>query len=191
MTSQVAPTPERHVLDYEIADTVDADTPQAMKALGDTTRISILGLLLERAATTSHLADALDKPKGTVGYHLKVLEDAGLIRIVRTRKVRAMTEKYYGRVGRTIVYGHLPEKGDPFFMITQAIRDARIVEGEPLPMVTLRRARIPADRALEFSRRVIEIAEDFTELPQAGDTVYAFLAGVFPTDLPTLSGDEE
>ena len=39
-------------------------------------------------------------PKGTVGHHLKVLEKAGLIRVVRTRQVRALTEKYYGRVAR-------------------------------------------------------------------------------------------
>ena len=39
-------------------------------------------------------------PKGTVGHHLKVLETAGLVRVVRTRQVRALTEKYYGRVAR-------------------------------------------------------------------------------------------
>ena len=101
------PDPESadaHVLDYEIDDYVTADRPEQLKALGDPTRITILTLLLERSATTTHLAEALGKPKGTVGYHLKVLESAGLIRIVRTRPVRAMTEKYYGRTGRTIVY---------------------------------------------------------------------------------------
>ena len=46
---------------------------------------------------------ALDTPKGTVGHHLKVLEKAGLVRVVRTRKVRALTEKYYGRVARLFV----------------------------------------------------------------------------------------
>jgi DNA-binding transcriptional ArsR family regulator len=46
---------------------------------------------------------ALATPKGTVGHHLKTLERAGLIRVVRTRKVRALTEKYYGRVARLFV----------------------------------------------------------------------------------------
>lgn len=45
----------------------------------------------------------LATPKGTVGHHLKTLERAGLIRVVRTRKVRALTEKYYGRVARLFV----------------------------------------------------------------------------------------
>jgi hypothetical protein len=32
-----------------------------------------------------------------------VLENAGLVRVVRTRKVRALTEMYYGRVARLFV----------------------------------------------------------------------------------------
>jgi hypothetical protein len=35
-----------------------------------------------------------------VSHHLKVLEGAGLIHVVRTRKVRALTESIYGRVAR-------------------------------------------------------------------------------------------
>ena len=81
------PTDEQHLLDYEIDDFVTADQPGQLKALGAPTRMAILTLLLERAATTTHLAEALGKPKGTVGYHLKVLEGAGLIRVVRTRQV--------------------------------------------------------------------------------------------------------
>ena len=60
-------------------------------------------MLRERAASTSELAAVLETPKGTVGHHIKVLETAGLIRVVRTRKVRALTEKYYGRVARLFV----------------------------------------------------------------------------------------
>ena len=60
-------------------------------------------LLRERAASTTELATVLETPKGTVGHHLKVLESAGLIRVVRTRQVRALTEKFYGRVARLFV----------------------------------------------------------------------------------------
>lgn len=60
-------------------------------------------LLRERAASTTELAAALAMPKGTVGHHVKVLERAGLIRVVATRKVRAVTERYYGRVARLFV----------------------------------------------------------------------------------------
>lgn len=79
------------------------EQPHQLRALAGDLRARIVLLLRERAASTSELARALSTPKGTVGHHLKVLENAGLIRVVRTRKVRALTEKYYGRVARLFV----------------------------------------------------------------------------------------
>lgn len=79
------------------------EDPRQLRALGDALRARIVSLLRERAASTTELATALETPKGTVGHHLKVLESAGLVRVVRTRKVRALTEKYYGRVARLFV----------------------------------------------------------------------------------------
>jgi len=79
------------------------EAPNQLRALADPLRARIATLLRERAASTTELAVALETPKGTVGHHLKVLERAGLVRVVRTRKVRALTEKYYGRVARLFV----------------------------------------------------------------------------------------
>ena len=60
-------------------------------------------LLRERAQSTTELAGQVGLARGTVSHHLKVLESAGLIRVVRTRKVRALTESIYGRVARLYV----------------------------------------------------------------------------------------
>jgi DNA-binding transcriptional ArsR family regulator len=187
--SQAPPTaraPDRHILDYELDDIAHADTPDAMKALANATRTTILHLLLERAATTSQLAEVLEKPKGTVGYHLNVLADVGLVRVVRTRQVRAMTEKYYGRTGRTIVFGGPYNDGDPFFMLHAAISEAVIEEGEPLPMFTLRHARIPVEVAVEFSERILEVVEEFIDLPRSGNRVFGLVAGIYPSSLPAM-----
>jgi DNA-binding transcriptional ArsR family regulator len=176
--------------DYELEDLVVAERPEALKALGDRTRTMILSLLMERAATTTHLARALDKPKGTVGYHLKVLEDAGLVRVVRTRRVRAMIEKYYGRTGRTIVYGGQGNDPKPR-MLQEAIDEARAgAADDPLPLFTIRRARIPQERAAEFADRLVELAVEFTEVPRGGNTVFGLVAGVYPTDHPVLDPDD-
>ena len=182
---------DAHTLDYDLEDVVYVETKAQLKAVADDTRSDILNLLLEKAATVSQLADALQKPKGTVGYHAKVLEDAGLIRVVRTAKVRAMTEKYYGRTGRTVVFQADPRPGDKTWFVTDALRGMRVLDHEPLPMFTSRAARIPAEHALEFSERVMELAEEFISLPRSGDTVYGFLAGVYPTDHPAFSDGED
>src|ERR671910_136439 len=86
--------------EYSMQDVLELRTEEELRAVADGTRRSILRLLRERAASTTELAEALDQPKGTVAHHVKVLEDNGLIRVVHTRKVRAMTEKYYGRIAR-------------------------------------------------------------------------------------------
>lgn len=179
-----------HSLDYDLDEVVYVEDAAAMKAVADDTRMDILNLLLERAATVSQLADALGKPKGTVGYHAKILEDVGLIRVVRTAKVRAMTEKYYGRVGRTIQFRGSPRPDDPHWFVNDALRSMVAVDGDPLPMFTSRVARIPIERAVEFSERILELSEEFIDLPRSGETVFGFLAGVFPTNHPMLSDEE-
>ncbi len=89
--------------DYELDDLLIVEEAHQLRALANDVRARIVSLLRERAASTTELAAALEMPKGTVGHHLKVLESAELIRVVRTRKVRAVTEKYYGRVARLFV----------------------------------------------------------------------------------------
>ncbi len=178
-----------HVVDYDMDEYVRADSPEQLRALGNVTREEILSLLSERAATTSQLAVALGKPKGSVGYHVKVLEQAGFVHVVRTNKVRAMTEKYYGRTARTIIFGKAGGN-DPFFMLDDVRREGVAVEGEPLPMFTMRRARISEERAVEFTERLLELAGEFIDLPREGDRMFGLVAGVYPTNLPSLGDDE-
>ena len=89
--------------DYEADDVMVLREPAQLRAIADELRGRIVALLRERAASTTELAAVLKLPKGTVGHHLKVLERAGLIRVVRTRQVRAMTERFYGRTARLFV----------------------------------------------------------------------------------------
>ena len=175
-----------HVVDYELDEFVRVETRDQLRALGNETREQILTLLSERAATTSQLAESLSKPKGSVGYHLKVLEQAGLVRVVRTNQVRAVMEKYYGRTARTVVFGSEVDDADPLFMLEKARREAAVVAGEPLPTFTMRRARITEEQAVEYAQRLTALAEEFLDLPRDGDRVYGLIAGIYPTDLPAL-----
>jgi DNA-binding transcriptional ArsR family regulator len=196
---------ERKRLDYELDDILEVRRPDQFRAVGDPTRQKIISLLSERAATTSQLAKALGQPKGSVGHHLKVLEEAGLIRVVRTRQVRAITEKYYGRTARFFEFIggdlDLPEE-QAFHLLRQAMNeyalppsappDSGAPDGRSLDVLTLRHARIPASRAEDFSRRLLELADEFTDLETVpGERVYGLLAGVFLTDLPELPDEEE
>ena len=178
--------------DYDLDDVVHATTTEHFKALGDPTRRTIIDLVTERAASTTELAAALGRPKGTVDHHLKVLERAGFVRVVRTRQVRAMTERFWGRTARTIVFGQpagpMTEGAHPdHFLATALAESDRIAEGDISQMTSgLRHARIPADRAADFARRLDALAVEFVDGPRGGDTVFGFVYAVYPTDLPVL-----
>src|SRR3546814_14697174 len=90
------PTPP----DDELAGRAPLTTPAQVRAIGHPLRTTILGLLHERAATVTQLAEATERPKSTVAHHVKVLAEADLVRVVRTRRVRAIDERFYGRTAR-------------------------------------------------------------------------------------------
>lgn len=184
---------KRNKPDYELDDVLEVREPEQFKAAGNPMRQRIISLLSERAATTSQLAEALGQPKGSVGHHLKVLEKAGLIRVVRTRQVRAITEKYYGRTARFFEFGVVegPQKGRWLDFFRQAMEEYEETDQET-EILTLRHARIPKSKAQEFSRRVWELADEFTDLESVpGERVYGFLAQVYLSDLPELPEEEE
>ena len=88
------------VPDYDLDDTIELTTAEQVRAISAPLRTTILGLLHERAATVTELASAVKRPKSTVAHHVRVLAGAGLLRVVRTRRVRAIDERYYGRTAR-------------------------------------------------------------------------------------------
>ncbi|PWR15890.1 ArsR family transcriptional regulator [Micromonospora sicca] len=177
--------------DYDLPDTVEVSTPGQLRAIADPLRATILDLVLERAATVAELATAVGRPKSTVAHHVKVLLEAGMLRVVRTRRVRAIDERYYGRTGRTIHVGVVRRPGDTTTPV--CVNGLSVAAAESVPAheadtlySTIRHARIPKESAAQFWRRVEALIREFTELPRSGDTVYGFVAGLYPTDHPTL-----
>lgn len=183
------------VPDYELDDTLELTEAAQYRALFDDTRLKIVHLLLERAATTSELAVALDKPKGTVGHHLKVLEYAGLVHVVRTKQVRAIEARYYGRTARAFLY-HKRDLAsfdgigvEPGSLIAHDVAEASNIPEHlsDLPSsINVRHARIPAERAGEWNERLLALLDEFIREPRAGDVTFGFIAGIYPTTRPRL-----
>ena len=177
--------------DYELADRLVVTAPAQLRAIADSLRATILDLLLERAATVAELAAAVDRPKSTVAHHVNVLVDAGLLRVVRTRRVRAVDERYYGRTARTFMVGVVNRPGeDPTTVHANALSVAATEsvpahEADRLRTI-LRHARIRAESAADFWDRVEALSREFAQLPRDGDTAYGFAAGLYPTDYPSL-----
>jgi DNA-binding transcriptional ArsR family regulator len=163
-----APAPPPTTPDYEAADVLVVRAPDQLKALGDDLRGRIVVLLRERARSTTELAQRLGLPKGTVAHHLKVLEKAGLIRVVRTRQVRAVTEKYYGRTARLFLYESQDASGAEDVR-NIAAASLRIAAEEILPLGEdetagcsgALRIRLRPEDALRFDRRLNRLLDEF------------------------------
>ena len=154
------------VPDYDSLDTIVVSEPAQLRALGDEVRTKIVALLRDRAASTTELAAKLGIPKGTAGHHVKVLERAGLVRVVRTRRVRAVTERYYGRVARLFVIRCDDEGGDdelvPFLAATSLRAAAdELAAGGAVSAQGLIHARVSPADARRFVRRLEKLASDF------------------------------
>jgi DNA-binding transcriptional ArsR family regulator len=174
--------PQPAALDYEADETLVVSEREQLRALSDELRARITSLLRERAWSTQELARELDVPKGTVGHHLKVLERAGLIRVVRTRQVRAVTEKYYGRVAKLFLF-EAEDPADARALGATTMRQAaheleRAPEGASWGFV---RARLTPEDAARFERRVERLIEDFRlrEVPEGAPV--RLLVGLWPT----------
>lgn len=168
---------------YELDNEVVADSAERLKALADPTRQLILDLVLEREMSVTELAGRVGRSKGTVAHHVEALVAAGLLKVVRTRKVRATEERFYGRVARTIVFPKAAGE-DPLQMLADARAECDLARyvADDIGGFTLRHASIPADRAAEFWGRLAELAIEFTTLERGGDVEYAVIAGLFPTN---------
>ena len=161
-----------------------------MKALGHPLRTTVLQLLHERAATVSELAAAVERPKSTIAHHVKVLADNGLVRVVATRRVRAIEERFYGRTARLFHVALGTPSGEEAprdfndFEVAAGESGAAYEQGELWGFI--RHARITNDQAGEFWERMAALVEEFDQLPRSGDTTYGFAVGIYPTDHPTL-----
>lgn len=97
MTSHPLTEPQIHGPEDEFL-LEDLDT---VRMLNDPVRSTILQLLIFEPKTVKDLAAELDVPVTRLYYHVNMLEDAGVIRVVSTRKAGAMIQKLYQATARS------------------------------------------------------------------------------------------
>jgi DNA-binding transcriptional ArsR family regulator len=71
------------------------DDPRFVKAMSHPLRVRILAMLDERKASPNQLAGWLGASLGTVAYHVRTLEQLGLIELVDETRVRGAVEHHY------------------------------------------------------------------------------------------------
>ena len=137
------------------------------------------------------LSIALERPKSTIAHHVKVLKEAGLLKVVRTRRVRAIEERFYGRTARMFYVA--VERGSHGEQMPRDFNDFEVAARESAAAFEngklwgfIRHARISQAQASRFWERMAQLVAEFEKLPRSGKTMYGFAVGVYPTDQPTL-----
>ncbi|HEY8978216.1 MAG TPA: winged helix-turn-helix domain-containing protein [Streptomyces sp.] len=155
-------------------DALRISTPQQHKAMGHPLRQRLL-FCLGQPATTSQLATALGVAKGSVGHHLKILREAGLVHLVETRQVRGGTEQYYRRTARRLDIDD-PTGGSTAAVLAGFADELTAAEGRPL--MALRHLRLTADQARQLGAALREITENATDAGP-GHARYGILVSVY------------
>jgi DNA-binding transcriptional ArsR family regulator len=90
----------------------DINDPRLVKALAHPLRVQILGVLQDRTASPSDLAEELGAPLGNVSYHVRTLAKLDLLKLVRKRQRRGAVEHIYKANGRVRIsnraWGQVP-----------------------------------------------------------------------------------
>jgi DNA-binding transcriptional ArsR family regulator len=163
--------------DYDLDDVLELTTADQVAAIGNLARFRILETLSLRAATVSQLATEHDLLKGSVSHHLKVLSAAGLVRVVRTAKVRGGTERYWGRVARTFdVAPTNPAHGRRGLLLRTVAEDLDAAPADAEQQLVVTRLRLGAAAYRRLSEQVAALvsaaeADQSPDAPVANLTV--------------------
>lgn len=181
-----------------------------LRIVSEPTRLRLIELLREQPRTVKALAAALDVPPTRLYYHVKLLEEHGVIRVVGTRTVSGIVEKTYAATAsRLSLDRSLLSPGEALddegveallaFVIDGAKTEIRsgVTRGRIDPAnknaasggLTLGRVwfRLTPERVAEFDRRVDALLEEFgsratpTEL-EPGANLYELLLGLYPIE---------
>lgn len=114
-------------------------------------------------ATITQIAERVGLAKGSSSYHVRLLERAGLVKVVRTRKVRGVTERYYAMAARTIALPD-PGEGGPDVLMRHAVADleASPVDGER--HVRMAHLRLTEEQFGQLGARLQALADEYREL---------------------------
>ncbi|WP_251096348.1 winged helix-turn-helix domain-containing protein [Streptomyces sp. Caat 7-52] len=164
-------------------------TPEQFKALGHPVRHRMVNVFRQRPATLRQLAEALGMSKGTIGYHVRVLREAGLVRLSETRQVRGGTEQYFALVSRSFTV-HQEAPVGPEFLINAALGEMLPDEPGRATHTALRHIWLSDAEAHALEARLRAMtAEQLPTDPTRGEP-YGLLVSLFRADVPSLPPDD-
>ncbi|WP_225826534.1 ArsR/SmtB family transcription factor [Streptomyces naphthomycinicus] len=163
---------------------------EQFKALGHPLRHRMVNVLRQRPATLRQLSDALGMSKGTIGYHVRVLREAGLVRLTETRRVRGGTEQYFALASRAFTL-HPDAAVGPEFLINAALGEMLPSEPGQPSHTALRHLWLTDEEAQALENRLRALTAEPHPANRAQGAPYGLLISLFRADVPSLPPDDE
>jgi DNA-binding transcriptional ArsR family regulator len=147
----------------DLPETFRVTTDEQMRAVSNLTRHRIMAALRFEPATITQIAERMNLAKGSSSYHLRLLERAGLVKVVRTQKVRGVTERYYAMAARSI---ELPDPGEggPDVLMRHAVADLEAAPADGERHVRMAHLRLTEEQFTELGARLQALADEYRKL---------------------------
>jgi DNA-binding transcriptional ArsR family regulator len=163
-------------------------TAKQQKAYFHPVRMKILNFLTRERLTISQTAERLKVHPANITHHFRVLQSAGLIRLVEERDIGRVIEKYYQAVA-TLFDSRPPEgsvksvnrKGLSLLRddLSASINLLKADDSEEV-FGQIESARIDAKTFLSFAKRLRALIEEFENSAVQDGTTYALNLSLYP-----------
>jgi DNA-binding transcriptional ArsR family regulator len=160
---------------------------ETLKVVSDPTRLRVLELLVERSRTVKELSKLLDLAPTKLYYHINLLEQHELIRVVGTRVVSGIIEKQYRtrahsiELDRSLLALGTDNRGAAIDKMLQAIFDATredvrdalkhnlmdLTEEDPKKRtgLTFRLiAKLTPEQSASFQEKLLALVKEYSDL---------------------------
>lgn len=109
--------------------TKELTTLEEVKAMSDPFRLRIIGSIDEfpkGRATVKQIADKLGEVPAKVYYHVKKLQNVGILELVHTEEINGIVSKYYSKTAESFQV-HLSEEADEAYKSTMIGETQRMI----------------------------------------------------------------
>jgi DNA-binding transcriptional ArsR family regulator len=163
-------------------------THKQQKAYFHPVRMRILGFLARERLTISQIAERLKVHPANITHHFRILQGAGLIRLVEERDIGRVIEKYYETVAA--VFNVRPPEGSVKNVNQKAMSflrndlSAHINQLKPDDsenvVALIEITRIDAERFASFAKRLGDLIREFEQTKCEDGMTYALNVSLYP-----------
>jgi len=192
-----------NITDFKPEQLLTLTSSEQIKAYVHPTRIMLLRLMAKEKRTISGIAKENGVHPANITHHFKLLEKAGLIRLVEKKDTGKNLEKYY----RAIAYNFIvkPEAAsggkktnkkalallilkDNLSSAVKTVKD----DDEDNVLALLGTARLIPEDVGKLTRRLKEVINEFKECDSAEGILYSINLSLYPGDVDstTTPGEE-